>query len=75
MTIMSYPDGCEVPNPPTINYFSNPDIDYLGEPTGTLTDDNARCIEESMVILLFASVWLPPTPYGIWRRADGPLDS
>eukprot|EP00903_Cladosiphon_okamuranus_P015479 g14291.t1 len=47
-TIMSYADGgCE--GVPSINYFSNPDIDYLGIPTGTPTDDNARIIEDNMV--------------------------
>lgn len=45
---MAYSDGCD-PKPPRVNHFSNPDIDYLGLPTGTATDDNARCIETNMV--------------------------
>lgn len=44
-TIMSY--ACnEVPR---VNYFSNPDVDYLGKPTGDCQNDNARAIEENMV--------------------------
>lgn len=34
---------------PTINYFSNPDVTYLGTPTGTPTNDNARAIRDNMV--------------------------
>lgn len=50
-TIMSYAnDDCGGVS--KINYFSNPDIGYLGLPTGTLTDDNARCIEDNMVRLV-----------------------
>lgn len=45
---MAYQGICKE-NPPLINYFSNPDIDYMGLPTGTATADNARCIRESMV--------------------------
>ena len=45
---MGYATGCD-PSPPRVNYFSNPDISYLGRPTGTATDDNARCIEDNMV--------------------------
>lgn len=49
-TIMSYGDGC-TPTPPITNHFSNPDIYYLGLPTGTATEDNARRLEETMVRL------------------------
>ncbi|CAM9322195.1 unnamed protein product, partial [Hapterophycus canaliculatus] len=45
-TIMSYSTGCDAP---AINHFSNPDISYLGRPTGTATEDNVRRIEETMV--------------------------
>ena len=41
---MSY--GC---GSPYGNYFSNPDVTYLGRPTGTPTEDNARTIEDNMV--------------------------
>eukprot|EP00752_Nemacystus_decipiens_P014855 g13226.t1 len=47
-TIMSYRDGCDVV-PPTINHFSNPDVNYLGLPTGTSLANNAQCIKDSMV--------------------------
>ncbi|CAN0080080.1 unnamed protein product [Scytosiphon promiscuus] len=47
-TIMGYTTGC-VSSPGRINYFSNPDISYLGLPTGTATADNARRIEDTMV--------------------------
>lgn len=43
---MSYATECNVP---LINYFSNPDIMYNGKPTGTVTEDNARAIEDNMV--------------------------
>eukprot|EP00752_Nemacystus_decipiens_P014856 g13227.t1 len=47
-TIMSYRNGCDVV-PPTINHFSNPDVNYLGLPTGTSLANNAQCIKDSMV--------------------------
>ena len=34
---------------PRVNFFSNPDIIHLNKPTGTLTEDNARAIEDNMV--------------------------
>lgn len=34
-----------------VNYFSNPEVDFGGKPTGNATADNARCIEDSMVSL------------------------
>lgn len=43
--MMSYP--CD--NSYRANYFSNPDVSYLGEPTGTATENNARVIEEHKV--------------------------
>lgn len=36
---------------PRINYFSNPDIDYLGLPIGNAESNNARCIKDNMVRL------------------------
>ncbi|CAM9903838.1 unnamed protein product [Sphacelaria rigidula] len=43
-SVMSYDcDGV-----PVINYFSNPDVLYDGQPTGTATEDNARTIKENM---------------------------
>ncbi|CAM9269926.1 unnamed protein product [Ectocarpus sp. 8 AP-2014] len=46
-TIMSYSsNGCSGVS--RVNYFSNPDVSLGGEPTGTATNDNARCIEDSM---------------------------
>lgn len=41
---MSYSCGT-----PYGNYFSNPDVSYLGRPTGTATEDNARALEDVMV--------------------------
>lgn len=43
-TIMSYSCGT-----PYIFYFSNPDVSYLGKPTGTATENNARSIRNNMV--------------------------
>ncbi|CAM9873433.1 unnamed protein product [Ectocarpus sp. 4 AP-2014] len=33
---------------PALNHFSNPDVSYLGQPTGTATADNARTVRENM---------------------------
>ena len=43
-TMMSYQQGCN--GCVRIPYWSNPRVQYKGEPTGTLTDDNARVILE-----------------------------
>lgn len=32
-----------------INYFSNPDVSYMGLPTGTATANNAKVVRENMV--------------------------
>ncbi|CAM9859654.1 unnamed protein product, partial [Ectocarpus fasciculatus] len=45
-TIMGLDTDCNVPR---VNYFSNPDVYYLGLPTGTSTENNARQITENMV--------------------------
>jgi hypothetical protein len=42
--IMSYQEGCN--GCPRIPFWSNPRVLYKGEPTGTLTEDNARVILE-----------------------------
>jgi hypothetical protein len=42
--IMSYPESCN--GCPRIPFWSNPRILYKGEPTGTVTEDNARVILE-----------------------------
>jgi hypothetical protein len=42
--IMSYEEDCD--GCPRIPFWSNPRILYKGEPTGTLTEDNARVILE-----------------------------
>ena len=42
--IMSYPESCG--GCPRIPIWSNPRVLYKGEPTGTLTEDNARVILE-----------------------------
>ena len=42
--IMSYPEGCN--GCPRLPFWSNPRVLYKGEPTGTLTEDNARVILE-----------------------------
>lgn len=47
-TIMSY--GC--PDDYTVgrlNWFSNPDVELLDKPTGTVDNDCARAIEDHMV--------------------------
>lgn len=43
-TMMSYQSGCD--GCPRIPFWSNPRVLYKGEPTGTLTEDNARVILE-----------------------------
>lgn len=45
-TIMGLDTDCNVPR---VNYVSNPDVYYLGLPTGTSTENNARQITENMV--------------------------
>jgi len=42
--IMSYQESCD--GCPRIPFWSNPRVLYKGEPTGTLTEDNARVILE-----------------------------
>ena len=42
--IMSYKEACN--GCPRIPFWSNPRVLYKGEPTGTLTEDNARVILE-----------------------------
>ena len=46
---MAYNDECSDLgyNCTRIQYWSNPDIDYLGDPTGTAADDNARCLDST----------------------------
>lgn len=34
---------------PLLKHFSNPDVSYLGVPTGTATANNARVVRENMV--------------------------
>lgn len=54
-TVMAYPcrlntlDGEDSAYAEQVNYFSNPDVDYLGLPTGTSIHDNARVLRENMV--------------------------
>lgn len=43
---MSYTAGCTASR---ANYFANPDVSYLGRPTGTDTEDCARAIDENKV--------------------------
>ncbi|CAM9947269.1 unnamed protein product, partial [Sphacelaria rigidula] len=55
-TVMSYSNSCWAA--PVINYFSNPDVNYLEKPTGTSTEDNARVIRETMETI---SNWRDPS--------------
>lgn len=54
-TIMAYPCSRSTQDDESssfaeqINYFSNPDVDYLGLPTGTATENVARMLRENMV--------------------------
>lgn len=41
--------SCPGTDTPRVNLFSNPDISFLGRPTGTETEDNTRTIIENMV--------------------------
>lgn len=43
---MSYQEGCPAAR---ANYFANPDVSYLDQPTGTETEDCARAIDENKV--------------------------
>ncbi|CAM9507519.1 unnamed protein product [Ectocarpus fasciculatus] len=63
-TIMATsPNGCT--GVPRVNYFSNPDVDFAGKPTGTTTADNARCIEDSMeAVAAFRTNDIVCTDYG-----------
>ncbi|CAM9379155.1 unnamed protein product, partial [Hapterophycus canaliculatus] len=51
-TIMAYYCGYNAPTGytgdyvPALNHFSNPDVSYLGVPTGTATANNARTVRE-----------------------------
>ncbi|CAN0343650.1 unnamed protein product, partial [Scytosiphon promiscuus] len=51
-TIMAYycvynpPDGYTGDYVPALNHFSNPDVSYLGVPTGTATANNAQTIRD-----------------------------
>lgn len=47
-TVMTNGPGCPAP---IANLFSNPDIYYLGLPTGTTESNNARTIRDNMVRL------------------------
>ncbi|CAM9959250.1 unnamed protein product [Scytosiphon promiscuus] len=53
-TIMAYycvynpPDGYTGDYVPALNHFSNPDVSYLGVPTGTATANNAQTIRDNM---------------------------
>lgn len=53
-TVMAYTDGTGDPMPWTyytrIGYFSNPDIEYDGETTGSLTCDNAASQDSMRVV-------------------------
>lgn len=51
-TIMSYACTSAV-TVPRINWFSNPDVYYMGRATGTATEDCARSITENMVRRVF----------------------
>lgn len=49
-TVMTY--RCPNNTAPIVNYFANPNVSYLGRPTGTDTENNARIIVENMVRLV-----------------------
>ncbi|CAM9373919.1 unnamed protein product, partial [Ectocarpus sp. 8 AP-2014] len=46
-TVMTYWNDCT--GAELINYFSNPDVEYLGQPTGTATENNAQTVKDNMV--------------------------
>ncbi len=43
------PQGWDGDGASNANYFSNPDVDYLGLPTGTATENNAKVVRDNMV--------------------------
>jgi len=45
-TIMSYTQDCTAAR---VNYFANPDVSYLDQPTGSETENCARAIQENRV--------------------------
>lgn len=53
-TIMSYWCGSNY-----VNYFSNPDVPFLGKPTGTDTENNAQALRDNMVSrkAFLSSLW------------------
>ncbi|CAM9630488.1 unnamed protein product, partial [Ectocarpus fasciculatus] len=46
-TVMTYAGGCD--DAALVNYFSNPDVQHLGQPTGTATENNAQTVQDNMV--------------------------
>ncbi|CAM9938469.1 unnamed protein product, partial [Ectocarpus sp. 4 AP-2014] len=53
-TVMTYPNDCF--GAELINHFSNPDVEYLGQPTGTASENNAQTVKDNMVaVSLFRS--------------------
>ena len=66
-TVMSYSNQCTDYNCPRAGYFSNPDISFLGDPTG-ITDqrDNARTGDlTAPVIAAYRDTTIPQSSSGI----------
>ncbi|HWB53420.1 MAG TPA: M12 family metallo-peptidase [Tepidisphaeraceae bacterium] len=59
--IMAYPPGTTIP------YYSSPNIDYLGVPTGTSSADNARTISQDAAFV--AAYRTPPSIVSITPSA------
>ncbi len=55
-SIMAYAPGIRVPR------YSNPNVNYMGAPTGTSTADNARTINNSKATVADFRGGSPPTP-------------
>lgn len=60
-TVMAYrlPSGSQF----SIRYFGNPNVAYLGRPTGTASADNARSLQQTIpLIATFRDTVVPGTP-------------
>ncbi len=73
-TVMAY--NCSSPGCPRVNHWSNPDVDYLGQPTGvvytaTNSADNRRTLNNTAYTV--ANFRAPPNTPGSPSPVDGAL--
>jgi hypothetical protein len=64
-TVMAYADQCVAVGKvscPRVQYFSNPDVSYLGAPTGTATTNNVARVHRDRVATVAAFRAAKPSP-------------